>query len=243
MGGHLAEVQARMRYLRRFEPIGRSPPIPVERHVQPVTLNMQVPPIQIIYSGHARAISPNGGDWKTFAACAALGAAGGFMVLGGAAALSAAGIVGSIATSAAVGTGGALGSVAGAGHTAQMPLTDSVYQADSICKPPTPKAFLKLPSQARPSALEAEPFPEPSAEDELNPCGGQCLRFPRSSPTCGSFDLDTFAEPIQVAKTQGRKSSSTAKVKGRVSRRRKSAGPSNLCENAAQAPEEKSHFL
>merc|ERR1719491_1186525 len=91
---HRREVQRRADYLSHLDAFCRSP-IPAEQHVQPVTLNMEVPPIRINRSPCAVAIGSQDG-WKTFAACAAIGAAGGLMVLGGAAALSAAGIAGSI---------------------------------------------------------------------------------------------------------------------------------------------------
>lgn len=59
---HRKEVRARIKYLRGLELDDRPPPILVEDIIKPMTLEMQVPSIQIVKAGEEMPESPDG-DW------------------------------------------------------------------------------------------------------------------------------------------------------------------------------------
>lgn len=71
---HRQEVNDRIAHLRGLR--GASPTIPVEQQIRAVELGMRA-------SGAATSAASSAGGAKTLVACAALGAAGGFVVLGG----------------------------------------------------------------------------------------------------------------------------------------------------------------
>jgi len=81
---HRKSILKRVRYLETLKTTGHPPRIPVEEHICVVQLDM---PLPLPENSEQQASSSTGhsvesDDWKPFAACAALGAAGGFLVLG-----------------------------------------------------------------------------------------------------------------------------------------------------------------
>jgi len=78
---HHKSILKRIRYLETLRPTGHPPKVPVEEHIHIVQLDMALPPLENLeHLASSSTAEPD--DWKAFAACAALGAAGGFLVLG-----------------------------------------------------------------------------------------------------------------------------------------------------------------